>query len=199
MSATSINVETSIGGRHPWFALRVKSRSEKVVASIARNRGYEEFVPVYHSRRIWSDRVKSVEFPLFPGYVFCRLDPQYRLPLLMIPGVLHFVGLGKMPTPIEENEIFAIQTAVSSGLVVEPCDYLEIGQRVQLQEGPLAGLEGIYVGNSKQEKIVVSVTMLKRSIAVTIERHWAMPLEANGKRLVFRMPPPRIESPVCAT
>jgi hypothetical protein len=60
-------------------------------------------------------------------------------------------------------------------------------------------LEGIYVGNSKQEKIVVSVTMLKRSIAVTIERHWAMPLEANGKRLVFRMPPPRIESPVCAT
>src|SRR5579863_2483916 len=95
--------------QHPWFALRVKSRSEKIVATIARNKGFEEFLPLYQSRRRWSDRFKSVELPLFPGYVFCRLNPEFRLPLLTIPGVMSFVGIGKVPVPIEEAEIAAIK------------------------------------------------------------------------------------------
>jgi transcription antitermination factor NusG len=159
-----------------WFAVRVKSRCEKVVATIARNKGFEEFLPLYQSRSRWSDRLKAIELPLFPGYIFCRLDPRQRLPLLTIPGVLHFVGVGKVPTAIDDAEIAGIQTAVRSGLSTEPWPFLEVGQRVRLEDGPLAGLEGILVGASKQERIAVSVTLLKRSVAVAIERHWANPV-----------------------
>ena len=179
-----------------WFAIRVKSRCEKVVAAMARNRGFEEFLPLYHSRRRWSDRIQSVDVPLFPGYVFCRLDPQYRLPLLTIPGVLHFVGIGKAPIAIETSEITAIQAAANSGLDLEPWDFVEAGQRVRLEEGPLTGVEGIYLGMSKQERLIVSVGLLKRSVAVTIDRHWAVPLDGGGHPIPIPSPGSRITNRV---
>lgn len=180
-----------------WFALRVKSRCEKVVSLIARQKGVEEFLPLYQSRRRWSDRLKSVEFPLFPGYLFCRIDPQHRLPLLTIPGVLHFVGIGKVPAPIDDTEVATIQAVVRSGLLTEPWPFLEVGQRVRLEEGPLAGLEGILVGTSKQQRIIVSVTLLKRSVAVTIDRHWATPVDSTGRTIVMPVSRPLIESATC--
>ena len=159
-----------------WFALRVRSRCEKAVADVAQNKGFEGFVPLYKSHHRWSDRVKTVELPLFPGYVFCRLNPQHRLPLLTIPGALYFTGNGKVPVPIQDAEIAAIQAAVQSGLATEPCAFLEVGQRVRLEVGPLMGMEGILVEASNQQRLVVSVTLLKRSVAVTVERHWAKPV-----------------------
>ena len=193
----SMNVENPHDVAERWFALRVKSRFEKVVATVARNKGFEEFLPLYQSRRRWSDRLKSVELPLFPGYIFCRLDPQHRLPLLTIPGVLHFVGIGKMPSPIEDTEIAAIQAAVRSGLLMDPWPFLEVGQRLRLEEGPLAGVEGILVGTSKRQRLVVSVTLLRRSVAVAIERHWATPLDVRGRPLVMPVRPSLIESSPC--
>jgi transcription antitermination factor NusG len=178
-----------------WFALRVKSRHEKLVATVAQNKGFEQFLPLYQSRRRWSDRVKSIELPLFPGYLFCRLDSRYRLPLLTIPGVLHFVGIGKIPVPIETSEINAIQTAIQSGLLVEPCSFLETGQRVRLEAGPLAGIEGIVLGTSKQQRVVVSVTLLRRSVAVAIERDWAIPVDGCGRQLVMPIRPQMQTSP----
>jgi transcription antitermination factor NusG len=172
-----------------WFALRVKSRTEKMVSTIARNKGFEEFLPLYQSRRKWSDRFKSVEMPLFPGYVFCRLNPEFRLPLLTIPGVMSFVGIGKVPVPIEEAEIAAIQTAVGAGLLAEPYPFLEAGQRVRLAEGPLAGLEGLLVEVRKQQRLLVSVSMLKRSIAIEIDRHWVRPLDAGGREISVQIRP----------
>ena len=180
-----------------WFALRVKSRCEKVVAAIARNKGFEEFLPLYQCRQRWSDRLKSVEFPLFPGYVFCRLDPQYRLPLLTIPGVLHFVGIGKVPAPIDDAEIIAIQSAVASGLSAEPWPFLEVGQRVQLEDGPLAGLEGFLVEVRKRYRVVVSVTLLKRSVAVEIDREWVAPLDASGRRVATPIKRSLVATPPC--
>ena len=162
-----------------------------------RNKGFEEFLPCYQSRRRWSDRVKSTESPLFPGYVFCRLDPRNRLPLLTIPGVLHFVGIGHTPVPIDEHEIAAIQAAVQSGLTAEPWPYVEVGQKIRLEEGPLAGLEGICVGHSKEQRLVVSVTLLRRSVAVTVQREWVQG-EPTRQRLSLGPRPacpgvPRIE------
>lgn len=158
-----------------WFALRVRSGSEKLVATIAGNKGVEHFLPVYQSRRRWSDRVKSVELPLFPGYLFCRLNPRYRLPVLTIPGVQHFVGVGKAPIAIEDAEIAAIETAIRAGLRTEPWPYLTAGQRVRVERGPLEGLEGILIEVRKQQRIVVSVQLLMRSVAVEIEREWVTP------------------------
>jgi len=172
-------VENINDNRERWFAIRVKPKHEKLVATIANNKGFEDFLPTYECRRRWSDRIKSVQFPLFPGYVFCRLDPQRRLPLLTIPGVLHFVGIGKMPVPIDDAEIAALQSAVRSGLSTEPWPFLETGQQVRLEEGPLAGMEGILIGTSKKDRLIVSVTLLKRSVAVAIERHWVTPLDAS--------------------
>ena len=185
-----MNLEGQIdSAQHPWFALRVKSRSEKMVSTIARNKGFEEFLPLYQSRRRWSDRFKSVDVPLFPGYVFCRLNPEFRLPLLTIPGVLSFVGIGKVPVPIDDAEIAAIQTAVGSGLLAEPYPFLEVGQRVRIAEGPLTGIEGLLVEVRKQQRLAVSVSLLKRSVAVEIDRHWVRPLDAGGREISVQIRP----------
>ena len=103
-----------------WFALRVKPRRERVVASAARHKGFEEFLPLYKCLHRWSDRSKILELPLFPGYVFCRFDALKRLPILVTPGVMAVVGRGRVPIPVEDSEISAIQTLVSSGRPVEP-------------------------------------------------------------------------------
>jgi len=192
-----MNAEKHEDNPERWFALRVKSRSEKVVALMAQNKGFEEFVPMYQSQRRWSDRLKSLELPLFPGYIFCRINPQHRLPLLTIPGVLHFVGIGKIPVPIEDSEIAAIQKAIRAGILTEPWPFLEIGQRVRLEDGPLAGLEGILVGTAKNQRVIVSVTLLKRSVAVAVERHWASPLDVKGRSMAVAARPALIGNSPC--
>jgi transcription antitermination factor NusG len=164
-------------GRHPWFAVRVRSRCEKIAAAMIRNKGLEEFLPLY-SRRSWrSGRQRMAQLPLFPGYVFCRVDPRDRLPVLTIPGVLYFVGVGRVPVVIDSAEIGAIQSAVRSGLCVEPWPFLEVGRRVRLESGPLANVEGMLLEFRKQRRVVVSVSLLRRSVAVEIERDWVTPLD----------------------
>jgi transcription antitermination factor NusG len=182
-----MNIASSHEASESWFAVRVKSRCEKVVALMAQSRGFQEFLPVYRSRRRWSDREQEVELPLFPGYLFCRMDPQRRLPLLTIPGVVQIVGIGKTPAPVDDAEIAAIQAAVQSGLSAEPWPFLEAGDRVRLAAGPLAGLEGILVGSDKQQRIVVTVTLLHRSVAVAIERDWVRPLDSGGRELPLEL------------
>jgi len=102
--------------RYAWYALRVRSRHENTVASHLRARGYESFLPLYKSRRRWSDRFKEIELPLFAGYVFCQFNLLDRLPILTVPGVVHVVGVGRTPVAIDETEIASIQAAVKSGL-----------------------------------------------------------------------------------
>jgi len=171
-----VNVENTNNGEPiRWFALRVKSQSERTVAVAVRNKGFEEFLPLYRHRNRWSDRIKLVELPLFPGYLFCRIDPSSRLPILKIPGALHFVGIGRTPVPIDDAEIAAIQAAVRSGLPTQPAAYLEVGERVRPYDGPLAGLEGILVEARDQYSLVVSVTLLRRSLMVEIDRDWVTP------------------------
>lgn len=173
----------------PWFALRVKSRSEKMVAAIARNKGFEEFLPLFQSRRRWSDRFKSIELPLFPGYLFCKLNLDERMGVLTIPGVMSFVGLGKVPVPIEDAEIAAIQAAIRAGLSTEPFPFLEVGQKVRLAEGPLTGLEGLLVEIRKQQRLIVSVSILQRSVSVEIDKHWVRPIDATGREVSLPIRP----------
>jgi transcription antitermination factor NusG len=164
-----------------WFALQVKTHCERAVATVVRHKGFEEFVPLYRRCHRWSDRLKSVDLPLFPGYVFCRIDPRFRLPVLTIPGALHFAGIGRVPAPIDDSEIAAIQNAVHSGLAVEPWEYLDAGQLVRLDGGPLASLEGILIETPTQHRVVVSVTLLRRSVAVEIDRRWVTPIDASRR------------------
>src|SRR5713226_1928435 len=149
---------------NPWFALQVKSRYENSVATHLAGKGYEWFLPLQKSRRRWSDRIKEIEQPLFPGYVFCRFDPLARLPILITPGVIRIVGIGKTPIPIEDSEILSIQTIVKSGLPSQPWPFLQIGERVRIDSGPLEGLEGILLQSKANHRLVVSVTLLQRSV-----------------------------------
>ncbi len=159
-----------------WFALRVRAQHEKLVASSLHSKGYEDFLPLYRCRRRWSDRIKEIELPLFPGYVFCRFDVHRRLPILITPDVLLIVGAGKIPVPVDDDEIAALQSVVKSGLQAEPWPFLQVGQRVRIDRGALEGLEGILTEIKKPYRLVVSVTLLQRSVAVEIDYAWASPI-----------------------
>src|SRR5487761_1538523 len=104
--------EQMSGPVHPWFALRVRAKFERVAAMHLRDRGFEEFAPTYKAESQWSDRKKVIDRLLFPGYVFCRLNPDHRLPVLTIPGVLGLVGFGKGPAPICEGDIESVRKMV---------------------------------------------------------------------------------------
>ena len=157
---------------HAWFGVRVRSNCEAVVASAFRGKGLEEFAPLYSSRRRWSDRIRTVQQPLFPGYVFARFDPSIRTPILATPGVVHILSMGGRPEPIDEKEIASVRSLLSSGISPEPWPFLRVGQRVSLANGPLKGVEGLVVDLKQGCRLVVSVTLLQRSIAVEIERSW---------------------------
>ena len=174
-------VNTSVNGIgvKPWFALRVKPNYEKPVATALRGKGIEEFLPLFRSRRQWSDRVKVMDLPLFPGYLFCRLNLEERMPLLTTPGFLYIVGIGKNPQPVDESEIEAIQSVLRSGVPVTPWPSLVVGQKVQLKHGPLRGLVGVLTKIANQHRMYVSVTLLKRSISVEVAPEWLHPVEES--------------------
>ena len=159
-----------------WFALQVRSRYESIVATLLRGKGYEWFLPTYKCRRQWSDRIKEMELPLFPGYLFCRFNPQDRLPILKTPGLISIVGIGKTPIPVDEIEITALRSLVSLGLPSKPWPYLKVGQRVRINYGALSGVEGILIGTKGQHRIVLSVTLLQRSVATEIDSAWVDPI-----------------------
>jgi transcription antitermination factor NusG len=166
----------STNEKYPWFALQVKSRREHIVCSHLQAKGYECFLPQYKCKRRWSDRIKEVVLPLFAGYVFCRFDPENRLPIMVVPGVIVIVGAAKKPTPVDDSEISVIQTIAKSGLPCQPWPFLRVGARVRVDYGALQGIEGILSSFKSQQRIVVSVTLLQRSVALEVDRAWLSPV-----------------------
>jgi transcription termination/antitermination protein NusG len=178
LTMTSQDLAIPLVQSHPWFALRVRSNHERVAAMYLREQHYEEFCPAYKSERQWSDRKKTVEQFLFPGYVFCRLNPNDRLPILMMPGVVNVVGFGNKPAAIPDQEIEQVRRMVRSGLLVTPWPFLNVGQPVVLERGPLAGVEGILQEIKKTFRLVVSVHLLQRSVSTEVDRAWVRPITA---------------------
>jgi transcription antitermination factor NusG len=167
---------------HAWYAIRIWSRFERVASVALAGKGYEQFLPLCHSTHRWSDRSKELDLPLFPGYLFCRFDAQERLlPILTTPGVISIIGVGKIPVPIPNEEIQAIQAVIGSGLHAQPWPQLAVGSKVLIHRGPLAGLEGITLDVDKKYRLIVSVPLLQRSVAVEIERGWVRPISIAGK------------------
>lgn len=161
---------------HPWFALSVRSRHEKIVATYLEGMGYPRYLPLYRSQHAWSDRVKDLDLPLFAGYVFSQFDPVRRLPILTIPGVLSVVSFGQGPQPVDSAELDAIRRISESGVPAEPWPFLKVGQRIRVERGPLAGIEGVLVQMRSQSRIVVSLSLLQRSVVTTIDRDCISPI-----------------------
>jgi transcription antitermination factor NusG len=155
--------------KSPWYGIRTRSNHEKLVAAILDSKGYQHYLPVYRRRQRWSDRVVTTEVPLFPGYVFCRFDHQKRLPIMTTFGVVSIIGFGTDPAPIPDTEIEAIERVLESGFGAEPHPFLRIGQRVRVTQGALKDLEGILIQRKSDCRLVVSVSMLQRSVSVEID------------------------------
>jgi len=169
-----------------WYALQVRPRRESMIAEILRNKGYEPFLPTYNDKRRWSDRTKLLTLPLFSGYLFCRFDIENRLPILQTPGVNSIVGAGKNPQAIDEVEIEAIRTVINSDAGYNPYPRLAAGQLVRVDHGSLEGLVGVVKKHKNEYRLIISVTLLMRSVSVEIDRSWLTPI-GNEKRFVPKL------------
>jgi transcription antitermination factor NusG len=176
--------------RVDWYALQVYQRAEKTAAQLLKQKDYEVFLPTYLVKRRWADRVKVFEQPLFPGYLFCKLNPQVRLPVLTTPGIVSIVGTGKEPVAIPESEVDAVWRIVRSATSAEPWPYLQCGDQVTICDGPLRGVEGILAVVKNGCKVVVSVSLLQRSVAAEVDRAAVLP------RNVARHLPGRVTAPL---
>ena len=163
-----------------WFALRVKSNRERVTALALAGKGFEVFLPQYRSEGT------QLERPLFPGYLFSRFDAHNRLPILTVPGIVHIVGLGSTPCPVDDEELESVRLLVQSALPLNPNETYSVGAPIRVTAGPLAGAQGCITGLTKQ-RFAVTITLLQRSISVELKPEWiareySRPHGANASR-----------------
>jgi transcription antitermination factor NusG len=152
---------------YPWYAIRTRPRFEKTVAVGLRGKGYEEFLPIRRVRKAKSDRSIVVEHPLFPGYMFCRFDSIKCLPILTTPGVIYIVSSSKRLLPVPDEEIASLRKVIQSPLDIQDSSYMA-GAKVRITQGPLIGVVGTVTRAKHNYRVVVSISMLQRSVAVEI-------------------------------
>lgn len=158
-----------------WYALTVAPRHEFRVrdglSSLGQSGVVEAFLPTYQDKRLWSDRTKVIDVPLFTGYVFARFDPKaLRIPVLRLGGVKSIVGFGSEPLALSDGEIESVRSLVASGFPVQQWPFLRAGQKVRVEHGPLRGAEGVIVSQKDAWMMVVSIELLQRSVAVALDR-----------------------------
>jgi transcription antitermination factor NusG len=183
------NAETKCESREPnaaWYVLHTRYQHEKNVAVALNSKSFEVFLPLYTAIHRWKDRRKQISLPLFPCYVFVQSAPDRWLPILSTPGVHNVVGFGGAPSIVPSSEIEAVRKMTEGPLKAEPHPFLQCGDRVRLMEGPLRGLEGLLVRKKSLWKLVVSVEMLQRSVAVEVD-------SSMVERV--HVPPPRFAPP----
>jgi transcription antitermination factor NusG len=156
---------------HPWFALQTKPKNERKVERLLELKGYECFAPTYRLKRKWSDRTVQIDFPLFPGYVFCRFSSSTLGKAISTQGVIRIVGFGGEPAEVAAEEIEALQLLAQSNILREPWRYLPDGTLALVESGPLAGVQGIICASENRRQLVISVTMLQRSVAIQLDEN----------------------------
>lgn len=161
--------------KEEWFAFRVRPRHEKAVSAALRQRGCSEFLPLMREKRKWANRLRHVDIPMFPGYVFSLVNRFSLLPVLSTPGVIDVVRAGSVPIAANREEIESLRFAIDSEVQMERCGYIEVGKTVQIIQGPLTGLKGILVNVRKSQRLVLSVSLLSRSVLIEIDNDWVAP------------------------
>ncbi len=163
------NPESSEASVRHWYAAHVCSRHEKRVAQQLENSSLECFLPLYRSTHRWKDRRAIVSLPLFPGYVFARIQPADRLRVLTTPGVVRLVSFQGRPAPIPDEEIETLRNCFCRQATMEPHPYLAVGRRARIKSGPFAGMEGILLRRKGTFRLVLSVNLIARSVAVEVD------------------------------
>jgi transcription antitermination factor NusG len=151
-----------------WYAVYTNAHHEKRVEQQMRQRGIDCFLPVYKAVRRWKDRRKILELPLFPGYVFVHLPWRARLQVLQLQGVVEFVSCGGYPVPLADAEIDSLRNGLHFACA-KPNPYLRVGRHVRIRSGPLTGIEGILARRKDKLRVVLSIHLIQRSIAVEVD------------------------------
>jgi len=184
MSATGVTT-TQCESIHPlaatglnWYAIRTRSRHEKLVERQLQRQGIDAFSPVISQIRQWSDRRKVVELPLFAGYAFVRIadSPEQRIRVLRTQGVVELVGAQGQGIPIPGDQIDAVLAVVKGNLPFIQHVFLKVGQRIRVRGGALDGVEGILVAQNGSRNLVISVEPIQRSLSISIEGYQVEPL-----------------------
>jgi transcription antitermination factor NusG len=152
-----------------WYAAHTSANHEKRVAAQLGAREVEHFLPLYESVRRWKDRRVKLELPLFPGYIFVQMALRDRLKVQQVPGVARLVAFDGKPAALPEGEIEAMRRSLDSGLRAEPHPYLTVGRRVRLKSGPLAGMQGLLLRRKGNFRVVISIELIQRSVAVDVD------------------------------
>lgn len=152
-----------------WYAVYTCSRREKRVAEVLAKRQVEFFLPTYKTVRRWKDRRVTLDLPLFPGYVFTRIKAGDRLRVLEVPGVVRFVCFDGRPQPLPDCDVEALRNGLCMKLKAQPYPYLKVGHRVRIKYGPLQGVEGILVRKKDSLRLVISLDLIMRSVAVEVD------------------------------
>jgi transcription antitermination factor NusG len=162
-----------------WYAVRTRSRHEKIATQQLQTRGIETYLPVVIQTHRWSDRKKQVEVPLFSGYTFVRLayaSNEQRIQVLQTHGIAGFVGVQRTGVPIPDHQIEDIRTLLGNKVSVEAHSFLKIGQRVRVRGGALDGVEGILVSHDAGKKLVISLESIERSLSIRVEGYDVEPV-----------------------
>jgi transcription antitermination factor NusG len=154
--------------RH-WYALYTNTRHEKVVARQLEDRCVETFLPLYRTWHRWKDRRKQVELALFPSYVFVRIEEHNKMHVLKASGAVNLVSFNGKLAALPDEEIEALRNALENHVLAEPCPYLRVGRKVRVVRGPMAGAEGILSRKKDKYRVVISVDVLMRSVAVEVD------------------------------
>jgi transcription antitermination factor NusG len=153
----------------PWYVLYTCPRHEKQVATQIERRSFASFLPLYRSVRRWKDRRKELKLALFPGYVFVRMPLENKLQVLELPGVVRLVSFNGQPATLSASEVEMLQNRISGSLNVEPHPYLRRGRRVRVLRGAMRGLEGIIIRRKDRCRVVFSIDLIQRSVAVEVD------------------------------
>jgi transcription antitermination factor NusG len=166
---TGAVVLPAVWAEQHWYAAYTCAQHEKRIAAELLAREVDHFLPLYSSMRRWKDRRVQLELPLFPGYVFVRLALRERLRVLQIPSVVRLVGFNGQPTALPDTEMEIMRSGLSQSLWAQPHPFLTVGRRVRITGGPFAGLEGVLRRKKSGMRVVVSLGLIQRSVAVDVD------------------------------
>lgn len=161
--------QSDTGNAANWYALYTAARHEKSVAGQIERHGLSYFLPLYRSVRRWKDRRKELDMVLFPGYVFVRIAPQRMVQVLQLPGAVRIVGFNGKPAALPDHEIEGLRSRLSSSSHFEPHPYLCVGRRVRVRSGPMQGLEGIIQRRRDRCRLIFTMDLIMRSVAVEVD------------------------------
>ncbi len=164
-----------------WFVIQVAPRMERKVGSVLEYKGYEYFAPTYVARKKWSDRIKVLEEPLFPGYVFARRGMSgFGGLLCSTPGVIRILSAGGRPIPVTDSELDAVRRITLHGRPM-PIQHVHSGDKVKILDGPFAGIVGIVKQIRNRDCLVLSVQLISQSIYVEVREFNVAPVAAKSQ------------------